>query len=225
MYEADGTGKSVKVTAMTEAEIDRFVEYYAQAARNAIAAGFDGYVLVLSLLMSRVELHGANGYVLDQFLQSVSNKRTDSYGGSIENRLRFPLRVLNACCEAIGAGRVGIRTSPFGRVQGMRGDKDPYETFIPWVQAIADAQPRLAYVHAVGPRANGTTTLRDDKITQADDLDPFRQILKNKIPFMVAGAYGPENAIADADKTGDLIAFGRWFICTSKSFHGSSISS
>lgn len=67
---------------------------------------------------------------MDQFLQSITNKRTDAYGGSIENRMRFPLRVLNAVCEAIGPERVGIRMSPFGIVQGMR-EKAPLDTFLP----------------------------------------------------------------------------------------------
>jgi NADPH2 dehydrogenase len=80
---------------------------YAKAARNAIEAGFDG-----------VEIHGANGYLLDQFLQSESNKRTDEYGGSIQNRIRFPLEVVDAVVKAVGADRTGVRISPWSEFQG-----------------------------------------------------------------------------------------------------------
>jgi NADPH2 dehydrogenase len=194
--------EAVQVKGMGEAEIDRWVSHYANAARNAVAAGFDG-----------VEIHGANGYIVDQFLQSITNKRTDKYGGSIENRLRFPLRVLNAVCDAIGPERVGIRMSPFGIVQGMR-ETVPLDTFLPWARAIAAAQPRLAYVHAVTPRTYGTADLPENMVVETDDLEPVRQVFKQaKIPFISAGAYRPAGAVEVADQTGDLIAFGRYFIC------------
>ena len=93
---------------MTEADIDRFVEHYRQAALKAMEVGFDG-----------VELHAANGYLADQFLQDVSNKRTDEYGGSIENRSRFTLEAIDAIVNAIGAEKTGIRLSPWGTFQGM----------------------------------------------------------------------------------------------------------
>ncbi|BEJ15972.1 hypothetical protein CspHIS471_0505770 [Cutaneotrichosporon sp. HIS471] len=191
----------VKVTPMGEAEIDRWVAHYANAAKNAIKAGFDG-----------VEIHGANGYIVDQFLQSITNKRTDKYGGSIENRLLFPRRVLNGVCEAIGAKRVGIRMSPFGIVQGMR-ETVPLDTFIPWTKAIVAAQPHLAYIHAVTPRTYGTADLPANMIIETDDLQPIRELAnKAHIPFISAGAYKPAGAVETADKYGDLIAFGRYFI-------------
>ena len=94
---------------MTKAEIQEFVAYYAKAAKDAVErAGFDG-----------VELHLANGYLLDAWLQTNSNHRTDEYGGSVENRLRFPLEALKAMVEAVGETRVGVRISPFARFQGM----------------------------------------------------------------------------------------------------------
>lgn len=93
--------------ALTIPEIDEYVGLYAAAAKNAMEAGFDG-----------VEVHGANGYLIDQFLQDVSNKRTDEYGGSIENRSRFGLRVVDAVVKAVGEERTGIRISPFGTYQG-----------------------------------------------------------------------------------------------------------
>ena len=94
---------------LTVAEIKEYVQLYTKAARNAIEAGFDG-----------VEVHCANGYLLDQFLQSVSNNRTDEYGGSIENRLRFPLEVVDAVVEAVGAERTAIRVSPWSKFQGKK---------------------------------------------------------------------------------------------------------
>ena len=92
---------------LTVPEIKEYVQLYAKAARNAIEAGFDG-----------VEVHAANGYLLDQFLQSVSNERTDEYGGSIQNRLRFPLEVIDAVVKAVGAERTGVRLSPWSKFQG-----------------------------------------------------------------------------------------------------------
>ena len=89
-------------------EIKEYVQWYIDAAKNAMRAGFDG-----------VEIHNANGYLLDQFIQDVSNNRTDEYGGSIENRARFSLKVVEAVCNAIGASKTGIRFSPWGTYQGM----------------------------------------------------------------------------------------------------------
>lgn len=90
------------------AEVKQYVQAYANAASNAVhGAGFDG-----------VEVHGANGYFVDQFIQDVSNQRTDEYGGSIENRSRFALEVLDAIAEKVGAERTAIRFSPWGRVGG-----------------------------------------------------------------------------------------------------------
>ena len=89
-------------------EIKEYVAAWAQAARNAVfGAGFDG-----------VEIHGANGYLIDQFTQDTSNTRADEYGGSIENRCRFALEVVNAVCEAIGESKTGLRLSPWSRFQG-----------------------------------------------------------------------------------------------------------
>jgi 2,4-dienoyl-CoA reductase-like NADH-dependent reductase (Old Yellow Enzyme family) len=93
--------------ALTASEITEYVQLYARAARNAMEAGFDG-----------VELHGANGFLLDQFLQTTSNHRVDEYGGSIENRLRFPLEVIDAVANTVGAERTAIRISPWSKFQG-----------------------------------------------------------------------------------------------------------
>ena len=93
---------------MTVAEIEEFAQLYATAASNAVfKAGFDG-----------VEIHGANGYLVDQFLQDVSNDRTDEYGGSVEGRSRFPLEVIDAVVKAVGEKKTGIRFSPWSTFQG-----------------------------------------------------------------------------------------------------------
>ncbi|WVN90840.1 uncharacterized protein L203_106083 [Cryptococcus depauperatus CBS 7841] len=186
---------------VTAEDMDRIVGHYAQAAKNAIKAGFDG-----------VEIHGANGYFLDQFLQTTSNNRTDSYGGSVENRIRFPLRVVNAVCDAVGPKRVGVRMSPFSEFQGMRME-DPLATFVPWGMAIADAQPNLAYVHAVEGRGIGKS---EDEWYTHDDLNPIREAILSageSIKFIAAGGYSVESAYQHTEKyKNDLVCFGRYFI-------------
>ena len=102
-----GDGELVVPRELTVAELREYVQLYSKAASNAIEAGFDG-----------VEVHAANGYLLDQFLQTVSNERTDEYGGSIENRVRFPLEVINAVVGTIGAERTAVRVSPWSKYQG-----------------------------------------------------------------------------------------------------------
>jgi NADPH2 dehydrogenase len=101
--------ESVTPRELTVVEIQEYVQLYAKAARNAMEAGFDG-----------VEIHAANGYLLDQFLQSESNQRTDEYGGSIQNRIRFPLEVVDAVVKAVGAERTGVRISPWSDFQGKK---------------------------------------------------------------------------------------------------------
>ncbi|ODO09938.1 hypothetical protein I350_02161 [Cryptococcus amylolentus CBS 6273] len=204
------------LTPAKEEDLDRFVGYYVQAAKNAIEAGFD-----------YVEVHNANGYFLDQFaswisavapqadevkLQTNSNDRTDQYGGSLENRIRFPLRVIDAVSDAVGPQRVGIRLSPFSEFQGMRMEK-PLETFVPFVEALAKAQPDLAYVHAVEGRGLGTP---EDEWYVQDDLDPVRQAVlgkSNGTKFIAAGGFTRDSAIEHAENyPNDLVTFGRYFI-------------
>lgn len=121
--------------AIAAEEITALLEEYAQAARNAIAAGIDG-----------VELHCASGYLINQFLNPASNRRDDEFGGSAENRARFPVMVLKALAEAIGPGRVGFRISPGNPYNGM-DPADPADTFVPFLKA-ADGLG-LAFVHVV----------------------------------------------------------------------------
>lgn len=126
---------TAKPRALGISEVQAVVEEFAQAARNARESGMDG-----------VELHCASGYLPNQFLNPNSNQRTDDYGGPVENRIRFPLEILNAMSDAIGSDRVGFRISPFNPYNDMH-DEDPKATFGPLLQA-AD-KLNLAYVHLV----------------------------------------------------------------------------
>jgi len=123
--------------ALTSGEIPGIVHQFGQAAKNARKAGFDG-----------VEIHGANGYLLDQFLRDGSNKRTDNYGGSLENRMRFPLEVARAVAAEWGSRRVGYRISPHFSIHGM-SDTDPAGTF----SCFATELDRIGigYIHLVEP--------------------------------------------------------------------------
>ena len=112
------------------------------SAQNAIAAGFDG-----------VELHGANGYLLEQFLSPVTNQRTDAYGGSVEKRVRYVLEVARAVADAIGGDKVGIRLSPYGANGGMTAYPEIDETYLLLVKKLAEAG--LLYIHVVDHSAMG----------------------------------------------------------------------
>ncbi|KAL7420639.1 hypothetical protein Q5752_004590 [Cryptotrichosporon argae] len=196
LQEGQDASSAPKITPLSEADIQRFIGHYRQAALNAVEAGFDG-----------VEIHGANGY-----LQTNSNTRTDQYGGSLENRMRFPRAALAAVVEAIGASRVGIRLSPFSPFQGMRME-DPLATFVPWAQTIVGDHPEIAYLHSVEPRIKGN----DDVNTASDDPShtnaPIRDVARSKgVAFIAAGGFKAKQAIEHAEETGDLVAFGRYFI-------------
>ncbi|KAI8886972.1 FMN-linked oxidoreductase [Backusella circina FSU 941] len=182
---------------ITIPEIRQVIQEFKQAALNAIKAGFDG-----------VEIHSANGFLLDEFINSTSNKRTDSYGGSIENRARFALEVVDAIVESIGEERTAIRFSPFGNYQDM-GDDTPYETWGHLVQMLQANHPHLSYLHFVDARGDLTSEKNNDT---EYTLDPFRQQWKGA--FVSAGAYTHDvpSAFDIAENKGDLIAFGRSFI-------------
>ncbi|KAE9405238.1 NADH:flavin oxidoreductase/NADH oxidase [Gymnopus androsaceus JB14] len=187
---------------LTIDEIAEYTELFATAAKNSIEAGFDG-----------VEIHGANGYLIDQFTQDVSNKRTDAYGGSIENRCRFALQVVDKVVQAIGAERTGIRLSPWATIQGM-GMDDPRPTFTYLAQQIKHLHPSLAYIHVIQPRINGNFDV--DKTRPEASNDFLREIWHPK-RFITAGGYKPETAFAVAEKyknEGELVAFGRYFLST-----------
>jgi len=177
--------------------IEAIVCDFRKAARNAVLAGMDG-----------VEIHAGNGYLLDQFINSASNQRSDRYGGSIENRARLLLEVVQAVTEEVGAERVAVRLTPMGRFMGM-GDDTPEQTF--GYIASRLNQWNLAYLHLVEPMMVGTVLdesndPRWDAIIKQLRAD-FHGVL------MLAGGYTAETAErAIAQGRADLIAFGRPFI-------------
>lgn len=138
----------------------------------------------------------------------------------MENRFRFPLAVLNSVSEAIGASRVGIRMSPFGRFQGMREEK-PLDLFVPWTNAILKAQPKIAYIHAVEPRANGASDLPADQLNKEDTLNPIREaVVAAGSRLIAAGGFKTDNAKEHTETTDDLVAMGRYFIGMSAYVYG-----
>ncbi|GAA5911825.1 alkene reductase [Sporobolomyces salmoneus] len=190
-----------KPRPLTKEEIADFVGYYARCAKMFVEeCGGDG-----------VEIHGANGYLLDQFLQTTANKRTDEFGGSIENRARFPLQVVDAVVKAVGAKKTGIRLSPYSTFQGMKMDKleDIHETFTYFVNQIKDRHPDFAYIHAVESRIGGNDDVPAD---EKETLDFLYDIWTPR-PFLVAGGFKQDNAVAEAEKfKNSVIVFGRYFI-------------
>lgn len=172
--------------AIDGAEIPSLLEEYATAARNAIAAGCDG-----------VELHCASGYLINQFLNPASNHRTDEYGGSAENRIRFPIMVLKALADAIGADRVGFRISPGNPYNGM-DPADPAATFAPFVKA-ADALG-LAFLHVV-----------DMGLAEVDTLALLRANFSGPIITNNNLKADSARAVLDAGRA-DAVSFGRAFI-------------
>lgn len=178
--------------ALALEEIPGIIDAYREGARNALAAGFDG-----------VEVHAANGYLLEQFLHSNSNTRTDSYGGSIENRARLLLEVTQAVTEIWGKDRVGVRMSPFN-VYGDVGDDDPIALYSHVFARLTEID--VAYAHMIverdGPGFDG------EKPPEIDQLRPFW-----RKPLILAGGFTGETA-EQAIRSGraDAIAFGRLFI-------------
>ena len=178
--------------ALDISEMARIVEDYKKAAVNAKEAGFDG-----------IELHAANGYLLDQFLRDGSNKRTDAYGGSIENRTRLLLEVLDALKEVWPAGKIGIRLSPFSSANGM-ADSDPMTTFSHVVSRISEFG--LAYLHIVEGETGGTRDLPKGGSTA---------VLRSLFNGAYIGNNGYDRNLAtEAVATGDVdfVAFGKPFI-------------
>ncbi|KAH6632303.1 hypothetical protein F5144DRAFT_573641 [Chaetomium tenue] len=186
--------------AMTVEEIKVRVGEYAHAAKCAIEAGFDG-----------VEIHGANGYLIDQFLQDTCNQRTDEYGGSVENRSRFALEVVQAVVDAVGAERTAIRMSPWTRFQGMRM-KDPIPQFSDIIRKINGFG--LAYLHLVQRRVETSDT--ESVTVDGESLDFAAELWDG--PLLIAGSVTPQNARELVDgqfKHKNVIAtFGRYFIST-----------
>lgn len=178
-------------------EIPAIVAQYRQGAENAKLAGFDG-----------VEIHSANGYLLDQFLEDKSNRRADRYGGSIENRARLLLEVVDACVEVWGKDRVGVRLSPYGTFLDM-GDSDPIALFTYVLEQLSGRG--IAYVHIVEPRVGNAGADAPINGNAPRTAERFRQAFQGVL--ISAGGYSAETADqAIANHLADAIAFGRLFI-------------
>jgi len=188
----DGTfADIIAPRALDLREIPGIIDDYAAAATKAIAAGFDG-----------VEIHGANGYLLDQFLRDESNRRTDRYGGSVANRLRLTLEVTEAVVGAVGADRTGIRLSPVSHAMGAF-DSDPSAVFVPLVHELN--RFGLAYVHVIEGQTQGPREF------EGFDFAQLRRAFAG--PWMVNNGYSRELAIdAVASGRADLVAFGRAYL-------------
>jgi len=192
---ADAEGGMKPHTAprvLTEQDIAKTVGEYAHAAKLAVQAGFDG-----------IELHGANGYLIEQFLNANVNTRTDGYGGSAEKRNRFALEVAKACADAIGADKVGIRISPYGVFNATGEFPGVEEQYLALVEAFS--KMGLVYVHQLDHSAMGAP--------------PVPAALKTKLRQAFKGLYilagGFDKASAEAalvEKRADLIAFARHFL-------------
>jgi len=193
-------GKSVPYEtprALETSEIPGIIDAYRQGAVNALKAGFDG-----------VEIHGANGYLIEQFLQSHTNLRTDQYGGAIENRTRFLLEVTKAAIEVWGADRVGVRLSPHGIANGS-GEADPMPLYTHAVKSLDSLG--LAYLHFIEPRSSGAGRAEVNHQNVPSAMVLFRPLWSGKL--ITAGGFTGETAnAAIAEGHADAIAFGRIFI-------------
>ena len=178
-------------------EIPRIIEDYRHAARCAKQAGFDG-----------IELHGANGYLLDQFLRSSVNKRNDAYGGSVENRIRLLVEVVDALREIYPAGHIGVRLSPTGGLGGS-WDKDPETLYTSAAKAIAGKG--LAYLHVIRPSSRPD----EGKGLEPGEGDTVVAKMREAFDgvFVVNGGFDPSEAARwIAENRANAIAFGRLFI-------------
>lgn len=197
------------IRALTEEEIHNqiYVEY-TTAAKNAVEAGFD-----------YLELHGAHGYLLHQFLEDTSNQRTDKYGGSVENRARFVLELIDHLIPIVGADKLAIRLSPWVTIKGMpgiHGDTHPLTTYsylLHELEKRAKAGNRLAYISIVEPRVNGSTTLETKD--QTGDNGFVEDIWKGTI--LKAGNYTYDApkfnlVIKDVENDRTLVGFSRYYV-------------
>jgi N-ethylmaleimide reductase len=190
MYtDAQGMQPNAAPQAMTEADIRQAIGEYAQAAKNAVAAGFDG-----------VELHGANGYLLEQFFRPSSNQRTDRYGGDVDNRSRFVLEVADAVTGDIGKERVGIRLSPFGVFNDMPLYPEMESDYTYLAGQLNTRE--LLYIHLVNHSSMGAPPVPDSIRTMLRSLSHCALIL--------SGGYDLQRAESDIGAGhADLIAVGR----------------
>jgi len=194
VFTLDGMQRPSMPRALETAEIPGIIEDYRNAARKAKEAGFDG-----------VEVHSANCYLLEQFIRDSTNKRTDNYGGSIENRTRLAIEVVTAVAEIWGADRVGVRLSPITRAVGDTPlDSTPQETY--GYLATRLGKLGLAYLHCIEGQTRGANAV------SAFDFKALHRAFGGK--YMANNSYTRELAIEAASASGhaDMVAFGRPFI-------------
>ena len=174
--------------ALEEAEIKAIVADFAQGAKNALEAGFDG-----------VEIHSGNGYLPNQFLCDSTNKREDGYGGSVANRCRFTLEVVDAVVAAVGAAKVGIRLAPFNFFLDCT-DSDPKALYGHLIPELS--KRTLGYVHLIAARQFEATPADDP-----NQLGPYRKLFAGTA-ILAGGFDRASGAAAIADGTGDAVAYG-----------------
>jgi len=183
--------------ALETDEVAAVVEAFRQAAGNALKAGFDG-----------VEIHGANGYLIEQFLQSHTNLRTDRYGGPVANRARLLMEITQAAIDVWGASRVGVRLSPYGIANGS-GEADPMPLYSHVIQALDPLG--LAYLHFIEPRSSGAGRAEVNHQNVPSAMVLFRPIWHGVL-ISAGGFTGDSAEAAIAAGHADAIAFGRIFI-------------
>jgi N-ethylmaleimide reductase len=187
----------VRPRALQIEEMPYVVAQYARAAKNAQAANFDG-----------IEIHSANGYLLDQFINSKTNQRTDNYGGSVQNRARLLFEVAEALSPIWGPDRIGVRLSPLGAFNDV-GDDDPEATFGYIAEKLSDY--KFAYLHIVNPGLAAMEKGQEPDARALRMVDLIRS--KYRGTLMVAGGFDRDSAEAWLEKgRADLIAFGRKFL-------------
>jgi N-ethylmaleimide reductase len=196
LFTGTGMAEFVVPRALETEEISSVVEYFRLGAENAKLAGFDG-----------IEVHGANGYLLDQFLEDSTNTRTDEYGGSIENRARLLLEVVAAATEIWGKNRVGVRLSPAGTFNDM-GDSAPSETFGYVAGKLGELG--IAYLHVIEPEpANaGKYKVNGEQVSATKHL---KSIFKSTVITAQGYDLATGNAVVERGDA-DLVAFGKLFI-------------
>ncbi|RYI27794.1 MAG: alkene reductase, partial [Acetobacteraceae bacterium] len=191
-FDGNGFVETSVPRALDLDEIPRVVEDFRRAARNADVAGFDG-----------VEIHAANGYLIDQFLRDTSNTRTDAYGGSVENRVRFLREVVGAVTEILGPGRVGVRLSPFSNANNVGIDSDTLTLFSAAIDVLNDAG--VAFLHMVEGQTGGPRDWPDGALETLRDR--FRGA------YIANNGYTRETAVAAvASGKVELVAFGKLYI-------------
>lgn len=195
-YDAHGAPNFVPASQphrLAIGEIKAVITDFAQAAENAVAAGFDG-----------VEIHGANGYLVEQFINAAVNDRHDQYGGeTVENRVRFALEVVDACIARIGAERVGIRLSPFGRLHDLGDFDGEEETFLHLARTLNERD--IAYIHIMDQASRGAPAM------PKGFLEKFRHLFQGTLILAGGLDLAKANQLLN-DGTIDLAAFGAAYI-------------